>query len=484
VLWRAGNVLAHRAPTTDRAALGLQKNQFGDRIRGIFVADVAQHPEISTLQLTAYSAPSIPLTMLLVPLVTYLPAFYAVEMRFNLGAIGVAFLLGRLIDGFADPLMGLLSDRTKARWGRRAPWLVVGTPILMLATYELCMPSPGVTLASLTMMLILFYLASTVVQIPYYAWGAEISSHYTGRNRVSAFREAGFVIGMVIAVGLPGVLLGTGTPPLGQVLVIYSRAIVVLLPITVALAVFAVNEYPLTGKAPVSFHDLLKAISGNKPLQAFLAGYLVLYTALSVFDATVALFFTFVLKQPNFLRFILIQYLCSLLFMPLAVKFGNAYGKHVSMCVFAAGYSGALLAYALMPAGAVALTMAVVIVKGASIPFFRVMPTSIIGDLADYYELKSGVSLTGIYMSLLQVATKVAMATGIGVSFPLLAFLGFDVAAGDSDVSRRALITVSCVLPLFLMICSTVILWRYPITKKKHNIIRKRLLRRARAAVT
>jgi GPH family glycoside/pentoside/hexuronide:cation symporter len=447
------------------------------------VADMAQHPEISTLQLTAYAAPSIPLTMLLAPLVAYLPAFYAVEMRFSLGTIGVAFLLGRLIDGFADPLIGFLSDRTKARWGRRAPWLVVGTPFLMLATYALCMPGPGVTLASLTMLLILFYLASTVVQIPYYAWGAEISSGYTGRNRVSAFREAGFVIGMVIAVGLPGVLLGAGTPPLRQVLVIYTRSILVLLPLTVALAVISVKEYPLMAIARVSFRDLLKAMSGNKPLLVFLAGYLLLYTAVSVFDATLVFFFTFVLKQPNFLHFILIQYLCSLLFMPLAVRFGNAYGKHVSICVFAAGYSAALLAFALMPAGARALTVAVVMLKGASIPFYRVMPSSIMGDLADYNELKSGLSLTGVYMSLLQVVIKVAMATGIGIALPLLGYLGFNVAAGDSDASHRALVTVSCFLPLLLMAGSVAILWRYPITKKRHNTIRKRLLRRARAAI-
>jgi Na+/melibiose symporter-like transporter len=443
---------------------------------------MARHPEISTLQLTAYAAPSIPLTMLLAPLVTYLPAFYAVEMRFNLGAIGVAFLLGRLIDGFADPLIGLLSDRTKIRWGRRAPWLVVGTPILMLATYELCTPNPGVTLVSLTVLLILFYLASTVVQIPYYAWGAEISSGYTGRNRVSGFREAGFVIGMVIAVGLPGVLLRMSAPPLRQILVIYTRAILVLLPLTVALAVISVKEYPLMAIASVSFRDLLKAISGNKPLLAFLAGYLLLYTALSVFDATAVFFFTFVLKQPDFLRLILIQYLCSLLFMPLAVRFGNVYGKHVSMCVFVAGYSAALVAFALMPAGARALTVAVVMVKGASIPFYRVMPSSIIGDLADYNELKSGVSLTGVYMSLLQVVVKVAMAAGIGIALPLLGYLGFNVAAGDSEASHRALITVSCVLPLLLMAGSALILWYYPITEKKHNIIRKRLLRRAHAA--
>jgi Na+/melibiose symporter-like transporter len=68
------------------------------------------------------------------------------------------------------------------------------------------------------------------------------------------------------------------------------------------------------------------------------------------------------------------------------------------------------------------------------------------------------------------------------MALPLLGYLGFNVAAGDSAMSHRALITVSCFLPLLLMAGGAAILWRYPITRKRHNAIRKRLLRRARAA--
>ena len=124
----------------------------------------------------------------------------------------------------------------------------------------------------------------------------------------------------------------------------------------------------------------------------------------------------------------------------------------------------------------------IVMVKGASIPFYRVMPSSILGDLADYNELKTGISLTGVYMSLLQIVIKVAMAAGIGMALPLLGYLGFNVATGGSAISHRALITVSCALPLLLMACGAAILWRYPITKKRHDAIRKALLRRAQAA--
>jgi glycoside/pentoside/hexuronide:cation symporter, GPH family len=443
------------------------------------VADVAKTGELGALQLLAYAAPSIPLAMLILPIVTYLPAFYAVEMGINLGAVGAAFLLGRLIGGFADQVMGFFSDRAKARGGRRAPWLIVGTPMIVFATYELCMPGHGTTLTALVSLLVLFYVASTIVQIPYYAWGAEMSSHYTGRNRISAFREAGFMLGIMLAVGLPGLVLGAGVPPPREILVVYARAIIVLLPLTVALAVIFVKEQPVAIVAPISFRDMLGAMSGNKPLRLFLSGYLVLYTATSVFDATLALFFTFVLKQPNFLHLLLIQYLCSLLFMPFAVRFGNAYGKHTSMCVFAAGYSGALLAFAFMPAQAYVLTLLTVIVKGLSIPFFRVMPSSIMGDIADYYELKSGASLTGVYMALLQVATKLGMAAGIGIALPLLGQLGFDVTSGYSATSRLALKLVACALPIVLFMCSILILRRFPITKRKHNTIRKRLLRRS-----
>jgi Na+/melibiose symporter-like transporter len=59
-----------------------------------------------------------------------------------------------------DPLMGELSDRWQTRFGRRKPWLFIGTPLMMLGVYNLFIPPEGVGLAYMLVWLALFFWAA------------------------------------------------------------------------------------------------------------------------------------------------------------------------------------------------------------------------------------------------------------------------------------------------------------------------------------
>ena len=67
--------------------------------------------------------------ILLLQLVVYVPPFYAAEIGLDIAAIGFVFFLARGWDAVIDPLVGNLSDGTRSRWGRRKPWMAIGTPI-------------------------------------------------------------------------------------------------------------------------------------------------------------------------------------------------------------------------------------------------------------------------------------------------------------------------------------------------------------------
>ena len=90
----------------------------------------------------SYGAPAAPLALAGLPLAVYLPVIYADSAGFglSLAVVGLLLALSRISDVVTDPLIGYLSDKWKTRWGRRKPWVLVGTPIFALGMWFLFAP--------------------------------------------------------------------------------------------------------------------------------------------------------------------------------------------------------------------------------------------------------------------------------------------------------------------------------------------------------
>ncbi|MEO3811017.1 MFS transporter [Sphaerisporangium sp. B11E5] len=69
---------------------------------------------------------SIPITMIKGSMILYYVDILGLDVR----AYGAVMVIYAVIDAFDNPLLGHLSDRTRTRFGRRRPWLVVGAPLL------------------------------------------------------------------------------------------------------------------------------------------------------------------------------------------------------------------------------------------------------------------------------------------------------------------------------------------------------------------
>jgi GPH family glycoside/pentoside/hexuronide:cation symporter len=71
---------------------------------------------------------SIPINMLK----TYAAIYYVDKLGVTTSQFALMLLIYTFIDAADNPIYGFLSDRTRTRWGRRRPWLVIGTPLLVL----------------------------------------------------------------------------------------------------------------------------------------------------------------------------------------------------------------------------------------------------------------------------------------------------------------------------------------------------------------
>lgn len=117
---------------------------------------------------------------------------------FNIGyglspvAVGFAIAFSRVFDAILDPLIGNLSDNTRTRFGRRRPYILVGS-VGMMFTYAAIWMVPaglsgGAQVAWLTITTCVFMLAYTLFNIPYSTLAFEMSSDDAERTRTLAFR--------------------------------------------------------------------------------------------------------------------------------------------------------------------------------------------------------------------------------------------------------------------------------------------------------
>ncbi len=93
----------------------------------------ADAPRRSNAVLAAFSGPCLPLAAFGVALPVTLPEFYATHVGIEMGMVAAVFMAVRVIDILFDPFIGWGMDKTKTRFGRYRPWMLVSTPILMLS---------------------------------------------------------------------------------------------------------------------------------------------------------------------------------------------------------------------------------------------------------------------------------------------------------------------------------------------------------------
>ena len=161
---------------------------------------------LSSGALARYSALSLPLAMAMLPVYMIAPKFYADTLGVSLSALGICLLIVRLFDTIQDPLIGRWVD-SLSRY--RHGWSVlIMCAAILLAVGFIALFTPFVTgevplLVWLSLSLVVVYTAHSLINICYLAWGARLTDVVAGRARVTAWREAVGVVGVVLASVLP-----------------------------------------------------------------------------------------------------------------------------------------------------------------------------------------------------------------------------------------------------------------------------------------
>lgn len=117
---------------------------------------------------------------------------------------------------------------------------------------------------------------------------------------------------------------------------------------------------------------------------------------------------------------------------------------------------------------------AITVITGVLLGFDLALPPSIQADVVDADTAVTGVQRSGLYFAAWGLATKLALALGAGVVFPLLSLAGFDPALGPNN-SPSSLFTLAAVyawLPIALKLVAVALMWTFPLDERMQRALR------------
>lgn len=472
--------------------------------------------QLSKKIIYAHGSIGLPLAVIGYPLSIWIPAHYSGGLGLSLATVGTILMLARLSDVFTDPIMGELSDRWRTPMGRRRPWLLIGAPFMMLGVYKLFIPDAGVGLGYFLLWLSVFFIGSTMIGLPHRAWGAELSTDYHQRSRVTAAREIYVLVGLMLAAAVPMIIeiRADGGSGVGQVFstlwrdamgafsgdfrekTIVDRAtltgpvlaglawtIIMILPLCVAIVLWFVKEpaADITESRP-SFRDGLKLVLKNGPMLRVLIIVLLVHFGESFRNAVSLFFIRDIVGVPTIGAAYFFYFIAGLGAIPFWLWLGRKVGKHKAFMWTLVTVACVSTAYLFLEQGDYLPFFLLFVVKGFCFGGLQFLPIAMLADVVDVDAARSGGRRAGTYFAFLGFTEKLAIAFGTGVSLNIVGLLGFDPSGGtaaSTDLGVYALRMVYCLGPVVFYGLALKLIWNYPLTPQRHARLRARLERRS-----
>ena len=432
----------------------------------------ATTPRLGRGLLLAYALPGLPLAFLMLPVFVHLPVYYAEDLGLGFAVVGAVFLLGRIWDVVTDPIIGVLSDRIRTPLGRRRPWMLAGGPLVILATICLFMPGESVTWQSLLFWTMALYLGATLLTLPYGAWGAELSSDYHGRSRVTAWRESFMVLGVLLAAALPAVLGEGGAESLRT----SAWLFILLLPIALPVTLLFVPEVPSPRRQWRGWREGAHLILANAPFRRLILAYFLNGVANGLPATLFLLFVDHGLGRADLAGAFLFAYFASgVAAVPVWLWVSRRYGKHRTWMGAMILACAVFATVPLLGQGDATWFLIICVLTGAGLGADLSLPPSMQADVIDLDTLEAGESRAGTFFALWGMATKFALALAIGLAFPLLDIAGFSADGEQSAPSLILLVVLYSLVPIGFKLAAIWLLRRYPITEAAQRDLRRRI---------
>jgi melibiose permease len=424
---------------------------------------------------------------------SYILYYYQDILGVSAIAMGVILMAARIFDAFNDPIMGVIVAKTRTRWGKFRPWLLIGTILnagilyLMFAAPPTLTGSGLVAYAAITY--VLWGVTYTMMDIPFWSMIPAFTEGGKERENLTTLARSCAGVGsalitIITMICVPA--LGRGDERVG--FQYFALIIALLFVLFTVIACINIKEKSTVDVEAPSVGQMFKALLGNDQAMTVVVTIVLINCALYITSNLLIYFFKYDLAGENWnANYVLfntfgggIQILSMMVFYPVIRRFLSALKVfYVSFAMAIGGY----LVLLVMMFTSIA-NVYVLLIPGffvfAAFGMLTVLTTVFLANTVDYGELKNGRRDESVIFSMQTFVVKLASGVAAMVASVCLSLSHISedteavVEAGESSVGiLRMTMTI---LPIAgLLIAVFVFAKKYMLTDEKLQEINEKL---------
>lgn len=372
---------------------------------------------------------------------TFLSAYLTDSVGIAVAAVGTMMLVARFFDGASDIIMGGIIDRTKTRWGKARPWLLVSAPLILITLVLTFSVNPqwsetGKLVYAYLTYISLNCISFTVFMVSHTAMLSRITLDGNDRQKMASINQILNQVGALAVTTFMVALVGKFGWSVTALIYGIAAAVCIL------IGFFFTREYVgMDGSGALQIENVplkkaLPAMLKNKYFYMLTLMFILILMQAAGPGSMTYYYCNYVLNNLEMVSFVsacsIVPAILANLFVPaLAKKFGRRNMLLVGALGNAFGYFLCGVGTQMLP-----LVYAGMVIKGFFVGFLFACGFAMASDVVDYGEWKTGVRSEGLINSCVSFGQKVGLGLGPAIASWVLAMGGFDgMAAVQSEAA-------------------------------------------------
>jgi GPH family glycoside/pentoside/hexuronide:cation symporter len=435
--------------------------------------------------------------------------FYAIFLTDVVGLdarlASFAALAGILWDAINDPLVGILTDRMRSRWGRRRPFLLFFA-IPFGASFLLLWWAPPwsnqiALAATVTLAFMISDTLETLCGVPFSSLLPELTPDYDERTTLTSFRIFfNLLASLVTAVAAPAIIdaaLSAGLRQQQGYLIVAAifgglAAIPFLLIFAFVKERFGEEDRP---QETITFFQTIKTSWANIPFRFATLIYMLNWITFDLVALVLPFYLLYWIADGNLMASVTLLgaslplesavfallLITATIVLPFWLWLSRHEGKHIAYIIGMVFWAGVQIGIFLVRPGQITLVLWMAFLAGLSVSAAHILPDAMFPDVLEWDELRTGRRQEGIYYGVKNFIRKLTGALAIFIALQVLGLFGYrspvDGAINFQQTSTTLMAIRILIGPVgaLLLFSAVITTWFYPLTRERHARIRRLL---------